>query len=131
MKTSTQKPYGEMKPISPPVEKFSTYTMDFIGPLPTTKNQFNSIMVIIDKLTKFTSITPIKMTFNAEDIARLFFEKIVSRFGVLQIIISDRDPRFTSKFWKSLWEYYQIKLALSTAYHPQMDGQTERANQTL
>src|SRR4051812_1889615 len=101
-KMSTQKLFGEMKPISPPVEKFSTYTMDFIGPLPTTKNQFNGIMVIVDKLTKFISITPIKMTFSAEDITRLFFEKIVSRFGMQEIIISNRDPRFTSKFWKSL-----------------------------
>src|SRR4051812_27011687 len=131
MKTSTQKLYGEMKPISPPVEKFSTYMMDFIGPLPTTKNQFNGIMVIVNKLTKFTSITLIKMTFSAKDIARLFFEKIVSRFGMPETLISDRDPRFTSKFWKSLWEYYQTKLALSTAYHPQTDGQTERANRTL
>ena len=117
-----------MKPISPPVEKFSTYMMDFIGPLLTTKNRFNDIMVIVDKLMKFTSITPIKMTFSAEDITRLFFEKIISRFGMPQIIISDRDPRFTSKFWKSLWEYCQTKLALSTAYHPQIDGQMERAN---
>src|SRR3954471_2375260 len=88
-------------------------------------------MVIVDKLIKFTSITPIKMTYSAEDIARLFFEKIVSRFGVPEILISDRDPRFTSKFWKSLWEYCQTKLALSTAYHPQMDRQTERVNRTL
>ena len=87
-----------MKPISPPVEKFSTYMMDFIGPLPTTKNQFNDIMVIVDKLTKFTSITPIKMAFSAEDITRLFFEKIVSRFRISQTIISDRDPRFILKF---------------------------------
>src|SRR5215212_1590244 len=130
-KTSTQKLYGEMKPISPPVEKFSTYTMDFIGPLPTIKNRFNGIMVIVNKLMKFTSITPIKMTFSAEDITRLFFEKIVSRFRMPESLIFDRDPRFTSKFWKSLWEYCQTKLALSTAYHPQTDGQTERANRTL
>src|SRR4051812_36914256 len=120
-----------MKSMSPPVEKFSTYMMDFIGPLPTTKNKFNSIIVIVNKLTKFTSITPIKITYSAEDIARLFFEKIVSRFRILETLISDRDPRFTSKFWKSLWEYCQMKLVLSIAYHPQIDGQIERVNWTL
>ena len=78
--------------------------MDFISPLPVTKAKYNSIMVIVNKLTKFTSINPIKMIFGAEHIAKLFFDQIVSKFGVPKTIISDRDPRFTSKFWKSLWE---------------------------
>src|SRR5215212_4702588 len=105
--------------------------MDFIGPLPETKDKNNAILVIVDTLTKAVSLIPIKTTDGAPEIARIFYRQIFSRFGVPQKIISDRDPRITGAFWRRLLELINTKLALSTAFHPQTDGQTERANRFL
>jgi hypothetical protein len=130
-KPSTQKPYGLLQPIEPPLDKFQTYSMDFIGPLPRTPTKENGILVIVDTLTKAVSLEAIQMTYNAADIAKIFYKRIFTRFGIPTKIISDRDPRFTGAFWRRLLELTNTKLALSTAYHPQSDGQTERTNRTL
>ena len=130
-KTSTQKPFGLLNPIEPPLNKFQCYSMDFISPLPVTKNKDNAILVIVDTLTKAVALTPIKTTDGAPIIAKIFFHKIIHRFGMPHKIISDRDTHFTGTFWRCLLELTNTKLALSTAYHPQTDGQTEHTNRTL
>ena len=111
--------------------KFHTYSLDFIGPFQPTKRGYTGILVIVDMLTKGVTIAPIKMTDSAKEIAWVFYLKIITHFGCPQKIISDRDPRFTGKFWQELFHLIGTKLSFSTAYHPQSDGQTERANQTL
>jgi len=129
-KTNKQKPYGMLKPIAPPPTRFHTYSMDFIGPLPKTKDGYDGILTIVEMLTKYTILEPIKMTYGAPDVAKVFFRRVVTIFGMPRKIISDRDPRFTGNFWKTLFGLTQTKLAMSTAFHPQTDGQTERMNQT-
>ena len=130
-KSSTQKPVGLLNPIPPPDNKFDTVSMDFIGPLPTTQNGYDGILVIVDTLTKAVTLEPIKFTFGAIQIAEIFFKRIISRQGLPIKIISDRDPRFSGEFWKTIFSLVGTEVALSTAYHPQSDGQTEWSNRTL
>ena len=131
IKTPRMKTLGLLQPIPPPPTKFHTYSLDFIGPFQPTKRGHTGILVIVDMLTKGVTIAPIKMTDSAKEIAWVFYLKIITHFGCPQKIISDRDPRFTGKFWQELFHLIGTKLSFSTAYHPQSDGQTERANQTL
>ena len=105
--------------------------MDFIVQLPKTKKSFDAILVVVDRLTKRVHFIPTYTTATAPDIAKTFFENIFRLHGLPKTIVSDRDPKFVSKFWKMLFKQLGVHLALSTAYHPQTDGQTERANRTL
>lgn len=105
--------------------------MDFITKLPRTSSGFDTIWVIIDRLTKSAHFLPIKETEEMSTLARLYLKEIVSRHGVPISIISDRDSRFTSNFWQSLQKALGTQLDMSTAYHPQTDGQSERTIQTL
>lgn len=105
--------------------------MDFIVQLPKTKAGFDAIVVFVDTFSKMTHFAPTKTTASAPDTARLFFDHIFRLHGLPKSIVSDRDAKFTSKFWKSLFQTLGTKLAMSTAFHPQTDGQTERANRTL
>ncbi|KAL0560461.1 hypothetical protein IC582_000866 [Cucumis melo] len=91
----------------------------------------DGIWVIVDRLTKTTRFIPIKMTSTLDQLARLYVDKIVSQYGVPVSIVSDRDPRFTSKFWPSLQKAMGTGLKFSTSFHPQTDGQSERTIQTL
>jgi len=104
--------------------------MDFITDLPPSKS-FDSICVIVDRLTKMAHFTPCKKTISSEETARLFFDTIYRYYGLLDDIVSDRGPQFVSKFWKSLFETLKVKINLSSAFHLQMDEQTERVNQVL
>ncbi|KAI3797157.1 hypothetical protein L1987_32410 [Smallanthus sonchifolius] len=105
--------------------------MDFITKLPRTSSGYDSIWVIIDRLTKSAHFLPIREDYRVEKLARIYIDEIVSRHGIPLNIISDRDARFTSRFWQSLQKALGTRLDLSTAYHPQTDGQTERTIQTL
>ncbi len=125
IKHSTQKPYGLLNLIPPLEDKFNTYTMDFIGPLPPTRNGFNGILVIVDALTKAAMLEPIKFTYGAEEIAKVFVRRIISWQGLPHKIILDRDPRFSGYFWKAIFKMLGTQIALSMAFHPQSDGQTE------
>jgi hypothetical protein len=102
--------------------------MDFMTKLPLTKTGFDSIMVVVDSGTKRTRIFPVKGTATARNIANLFESEIFKHHGLPRRFISDRDTKFTSNFWKSLCASLKINLTMSTAYHPQSDGQTEQKN---
>jgi transposase InsO family protein len=104
--------------------------MDFITGLPESHGK-TAILVVVDKLTKFATFIPTTSDVTAETTARLLFQRVFKSFGLPLEIVSDRDPRFTSNFWKALAKYYKTRLAMSTARHPQTDGQTEILNQTL
>lgn len=105
--------------------------MDFIVGLPRTPSGNDSIWVILDRLTKSAHFLPVKRTYSLEKYAKLYIHEIVSLHEVPTKIISDRDPRFVSHFWKSLHKALGTCLDFSTAYHPQTDGQTERVNQII
>ena len=130
-KHSLQRPAGLLQPLATPNQRWETVTMDFIVQLPKTARGFDSITVFVDKLSKQVHFVPSKTTDTAADVARLFFDNVFRLHGMPTTIVSDRDSKFTSRFWTELHRLMDTKLALSTAFHPQTDGQTERANQTL
>ena len=105
--------------------------MDFITIFPMTWRQHDSIMVVVDKLTKVAHFIPVKSTYETDDIAKIFMKEIFKLHGLPKAIVSDRDVKFTSNFWKGLFADLGTKLNFSTAYHPQTDGHTERVNQVL
>jgi RNase H-like domain found in reverse transcriptase/Reverse transcriptase (RNA-dependent DNA polymerase)/Integrase zinc binding domain/Chromo (CHRromatin Organisation MOdifier) domain len=135
-KSSRHKPYGFMKSPTAPVGAWQSIAMDFIVKLPKSKEpmtqkEYDSILVVTDRLTKYGYFIPYLEESTAEDLAYMFMKHIIANHGIPEEIISDRDKLFTSKFWKSLMDQIGIHHKLSTAYHPQTDGQTERLNQTL
>lgn len=105
--------------------------MDFVTSLPRSRKGNDAIWVIVDRLTKTAHFLPIRMTMSMEVMAKLYVEEIVRLHGVPVTIVSDRDSRFLSRFWKSLQEAFGTTLSYSTAFHPQTDGQSERTIQTL
>jgi transposase InsO family protein len=105
--------------------------MDFIGPLTRTPTGENAVMVIIDKLTRYVMYIPLQTTASAQEVFRKMEERWIALLGAPKAIISDRDSRFTSHFWEGLWSAMGTELKRSTAFHPQTDGSTERANRTL
>ena len=114
-----------------PVWKWEEITMDFVVGLPVTTERHDAVWVIVDRLTKSAHFIPVRMTYTMDQFARLYMKEIIRLHGVPISIISDRDPRFTSGFWESLQEAMGTKLKLSTAFHPQTDGQSERTIQIL
>ncbi|GKB02182.1 putative reverse transcriptase domain-containing protein [Tanacetum coccineum] len=106
-------------------------TMDFVTKLPRTSSRHDTIWVIVDRLTKSTHFLPMREDYKMERLARLYLNEIVARHGSPISIISDRDSRFTSRFWQSMQEALGTHLDMSTAYHPQTDSQSERTIQTL
>ena len=114
-----------------PEWKWERIAMDLVVGLPKTMSKYDSIWVIVDRLTKSSHSIPVKVTYNAEKLAKIYISEIVRLHGVPLSIISDRGTQFTSKFWKTLYAELGTKLDLSTAFHPQTDGQSERTIQVL
>ncbi|GJS44926.1 reverse transcriptase domain-containing protein [Tanacetum coccineum] len=114
-----------------PEWKWKRITMDFVTKLPRTSSGHDTIWVIMDRLTKSAYFLPMREDYKMERLARLYLNEIVARHGVPISIISDRDSRFMSRFWQSMQEALGTRLDMSTAYHPQTDGQSERTIQTL
>ena len=131
VKAEHQKPYGYLQPLEVPEWKWEHITMDFITKLPRTAKQHDSIWVIVDRLTKSAHFLPMRETYSSEKLSEMFVKEIIARHGVPVSIVSDRDTRFTSRFWRKFHEQLGTRLCLSTAYHPQTDGQSERTIQTL
>jgi len=105
--------------------------MDFITGLQKIVKQHDSIMVIVARLTKVSHFILVKSMFSVSDVARVFIKDVVRLHGVLKKIVSERDAKFTSKFWKELFAGLGTKLAFITTYHPQIDGKTEKVNRIL
>jgi transposase InsO family protein len=105
--------------------------MDFIVGLPRTRDGYDSIWVILDRLMKVAHFIPVKTTYTRAKLAELYMSRIVCPHGVPKKIVSDRGTQFTSCFWQKLHESMDSNLNFSSAYHPQTDSQTERTNQIL
>ncbi|GJX28927.1 putative nucleotidyltransferase, ribonuclease H [Tanacetum coccineum] len=131
VKAEHQRPSGLLVQPDIPEWKWEKITMDFITKLPKTAAGFDSIWVIVDRLTKSAHFLPIKETDSTEKLMRLYMKDIVARHGIPMSIISNRDSHFTSRVWQSLHKAMGTQLNLSTAYHPKTDGQSERTIQTL
>ncbi|KAL5786007.1 hypothetical protein ACOSQ2_008399 [Xanthoceras sorbifolium] len=131
VKAEHQVPSGLLQPISIPEWKWDRITMDFVTGLPLTRSKQDSIWVIVDRLTKSAHFLPIRTDYSLDRLAELYIREIVRLHGVPTSIISDRDPRFTSRFWKKFQEALGTRLNFSTAFHPQTDGQSERVIQVL
>ncbi|KAI3505957.1 hypothetical protein L1887_28299 [Cichorium endivia] len=131
VKAEHQRPHGKLQPLEIPEWKWEHITMDFITKLPRTPRRMDTIWVIVDRLTKSAHFLPIQETFSAKELAKVYVDEIISRHGIPVSVISDRDVRFTSRFWRKFHEELGTRLHFSTAYHPQTDGQSERTIQTL
>ncbi|GKB75229.1 putative reverse transcriptase domain-containing protein [Tanacetum coccineum] len=131
VKAEYQKPSGLLVQPKIPIWKWENITIDFVTKLPKTTSGQDTIWVIVDQLTKSAHFLPMKETDSLEKLTRQYLKEVVSRHGVPVLIISDRDGRFVSQFWQSLQEAFGTQLDMSTAYHPETDGQSERTIQTL
>jgi transposase InsO family protein len=130
-KSSTQVPIGLLHPLPVPTQKWQQVSMDFVTALPRSKGKHDAIMVVTDRLTKMVVLIPTNKQLDAPGTAELFRQHVVSRFGLPSVIVSDRDSRFLSKFWRALFVSLGTKLSYSSAFHPQTDGQTERVNRSM
>ncbi|GJV53828.1 putative reverse transcriptase domain-containing protein [Tanacetum coccineum] len=131
VKAEHQKPSGLLVQPEIPQWKWDNITMDFVTKLPKTQSGNDTIWVIVDRLTKSAHFLPMRETDPMDKLARLYLKEVVTRHGIPVSIICDRDPRFTSNFWKSFQKAMGTRLDMSTAYHPETDGQSERTIQTL
>ncbi|GKA67457.1 putative reverse transcriptase domain-containing protein [Tanacetum coccineum] len=131
VKAEHQRPSGLLVQPKIPEWKWDNITMDFVTKLPKSSQGYDTIWVIVDRLTKSAIFTPMRETDPLDKLARLYLKEVVTRHGIPVSIICDRDPRFASNFWRSLQNALGTNLDMSTAYHPQTDGQSERTIQTL
>ncbi|GJU14873.1 putative reverse transcriptase domain-containing protein [Tanacetum coccineum] len=124
VKTEHQRPFGLLQQPEIPEWKWKRIAMDFVTKLPRTSSGHDTIWVIVDRLTKSAHFLPMCEDYKTDMLARLYLNEIVARHGVPISIISDRDSRFTSRFWQSMQEALGTRLDMSTAYHPQIDSQS-------
>lgn len=110
---------------------WQSVSMDFMSGLPTTRWGHDCVYVVVDRFSKMAIMVACKKMIFVEDTAKIFFEHVWVHFGFPKTIIFDRDSRFISKFWSALWAKMDMKLTKSTAFHPQIDGQTEVVNRMI
>jgi hypothetical protein len=118
---------SKLQPLPIPTEAWEIVLMDFIDGLLRSATA-NCIMVVVDKFTRFAHLIPISHPYIAVSVASVFMDLVYRLHGLSAVIISDRDPVFTSKFWSALFKQISTTLKMSSSYHPQTDGQTERVN---
>jgi hypothetical protein len=131
VKAEHQRPAGLLQPLKVPEWKWEGIGMDFVVGLPRTQKGYDSIWVIMHRLTKVVHFIPVKTTYIGPQLAELYIARIVCLHDVPKKIVSGRGTQITSKFWEWLHESMETKLNFSSTYHPQTDGQKERVNQIL
>ena len=131
VKAEHQVPSRLLQSIRIPEWKWDRITMDFVVGLPLTGRKHDSVWVVVDRLTKSAHFLPVRTDYSLDKLAKLYIKEIVWLHGILISIISDQDPRFTSRFWGKLQEALGTRLNFSTAFHPHTDGQSERVIQIM
>jgi hypothetical protein len=129
-KGSNRQPLGKVHPLPIPTKPWDSIGMDFIGPFPESKG-FNYLWVIICRMTSMVHLIPVHTRMKASELSWIYRREIVRLHGLPSSIVSDRDSKFTSKWWTELHKTLGTKLLMSTSFHPQTDGQTERANRSV
>lgn len=129
-KSEHVRPPGLLQPIAIPAEAWEVISMDFVEGLPKSKG-IDTILVIVDKLTKYCHLVPFSHTYTASKVSNAVIDNVVKLHGIPSAIICDRDSVNMSSFWKELFSAMGTKIKMSTSYHPQTDGQTERVNQCI
>jgi len=130
-KASRHHPYGLLSPLELPYAPWQSIAMDFITDLPVSEG-CDQLWIVIDRFTKMAHFIPLLQNGKtASDLARIFAKEIWRLHGLPSDIVSDRDSRFTSQVWQEFLKLSDIRPRMSTAFHPQTDGQTERVNQTI
>ena len=134
-KAVRHKPYGDLQSLPIPTHRWKDLLMDFVtGLLILTdwkRDSYDSILIIVNWLIKMVHYEPVKVTINALGLAKVIIDVVMRHHNLLNSIVIDRGSLFTSKFWSSLCYFLGIKWRLSTAFHPQTNGQTERQNSTI
>jgi hypothetical protein len=120
-----------LQPFPIPEWKWEVVTMDFITKFPRTIKQHDCIMVVLENLTKVFHFIPVKSTHKAVDIVEIYMHEVAKLHGVPKTIVSGRDSKITSNFWKGLFKGFGTSLNLNTTYHPETDDQTERVNRVI
>ena len=129
-RTQFRKEAGLLRPLPIPTKCWESVSMDFRTHLLESKG-FDSIMVVVDRVSKMAHFVPTRDTATAQEVGRLYFDKVVKHHGMQKRIISDREPKFTSRFWRALWKKLGTELKMSTAFRLQTNGQTEQVNLVL
>jgi hypothetical protein len=129
-KAPRHRPFGLLQPLPIPSWPWGSIAMDFITDLPIVRAK-NSILVVVNRLTKMAHFTPCSKSITVEETAQLILDGIVRLHGFPEEIVSDKGPQFASKFWRCLFELLRVDIRLSLAFHLKTDGQIERTNQTL
>ena len=130
----THKPYGRLTPLPWPSRPWKDISVDWITGLPrcdTKQGTFDAILTVVDRFSKMAIFIPCQSTMDAADFAEVMYKEVEMRFGPPCSIVSDRDSRITSKFWAEVCHYAHVKRRLSTAFHPQTDGQSEALNRIV
>ena len=127
----THKTYGELQSLPVPKDIWTSLSMDFITGLPMTSRGNDSIMVVVDRMSKMVHLIATTTTVTAVQVAQLYQDRVFALHGLPDDIISDRDTKFTSAFWQNLQKLLGTNILMSTSFHPQTDGQTERMNSVL
>jgi hypothetical protein len=131
VKVDYMKPGGLLQMLSIPTWKWDDISMDFIVGLPMTARKFDSIWVIVDRLSKSTHFIPVNTNFMVQRYAEIYIARVLCLHGVLKPIISDRGSQFVARFWEQLHASLVTHLIHNSAYHPQTDDQTEQVSQIL
>jgi hypothetical protein len=131
VKADHHHPTGPLQPHDVPMSKWEVISMDFAVGFPLTSHRLNSIIMIVDKLTKSDHVIPVRDTYDVTDVTHVFISKVIHLHGLPKNITSDRDSQFTSRFWTSLLSVLGTQLNLSTTYHPETNGKIERVNQVM
>ena len=134
MNNRRHKPYGLLQPLPMPKGPWKDIAMDFITDLPPSLfrgKAYDSILVVADRYSKMVVFIPCNKTMEATDLAEAMESNVFKHYGIFESCVTDRGSLFTSGWWSTFCHYWNIRRRLSTAFHPQTDGMTERQNQTL